>query len=160
MSPRQVSENVMREAPVLASDDRVGDAVRVLLDSGLPGLPVVEAGRLVGIFGEREFMAALFPGYVKELPYAGFVPHALDDSLAKRAECAAEPIANYMHTEHVEVGGEFSDLEVAENFLHHRVLIVPVVEEGRVIGVITRADFFRLLAERFLAQREEDDGSK
>ena len=56
-----------------------------------------------------------------------------------------------MNTEHIDVGADFSDAQVAEIFLHHRVLIVPVVDDGRVIGVITRADFFRALAERFLA---------
>ena len=33
-----------------------------------------------------------------------------------------------MNTEHVEVGTDFSDLQLVEIFLHHRVLIVPVVE--------------------------------
>jgi CBS domain-containing protein len=50
------------------------------------------------------------------------------------------------------VGSDFSDAQVAEIFLHHRVLIVPVGDDGRVVGVITRADFFRSVAERFLAQ--------
>lgn len=40
---------------------------------------------------------------------------------------------------------------IAETFLHHRVLIVPVRGDGGVKGVITRSDFFRHLAERFLA---------
>ena len=31
------------------------------------------------------------------------------------------------------------------------VLIVPVVDDGRVTGIITRSDFFRAVAERFLA---------
>ena len=37
-----------------------------------------------------------------------------------------------MNTEHVDVGPDFSDTQVAEIFLHHRVLIVPVVDDGRV----------------------------
>jgi CBS domain-containing protein len=57
-----------------------------------------------------------------------------------------------MLTEHVEVGGDFSDVEVAETFLHHRVLVLPVLEGGRVTGVITRSDFFRRLGEAFLEQ--------
>jgi CBS domain-containing protein len=56
-----------------------------------------------------------------------------------------------VNTEHVDVGADFSDAEVAEIFLHHRVLLVPVTEERRVIGVITRSDFFRSVGERFLA---------
>jgi CBS domain-containing protein len=86
---------------------------------------------------------------VKELSYAGFVPRVLDDALEKRAGCADEPVRAHMLTERVEVGGDFSDVQVAETFLHHRVLIVPVVEDGRVLGVITRSELFRQLAERF-----------
>jgi CBS domain-containing protein len=57
-----------------------------------------------------------------------------------------------MNTEHVDVGPDFADTQVAEIFLHHRVLIVPVVDDGRVLGVITRGDFFRAIAERFLGR--------
>ena len=55
-----------------------------------------------------------------------------------------------MTTDHVDVGADFSDAQVAETFLHHRVLIVPVVDDGRLVGVITRSDFFTALAQRFL----------
>jgi CBS domain-containing protein len=40
---------------------------------------------------------------------------------------------------------------VAEIFLHHRVLLIPVADRGSLLGVITRGDFFRSVAERFLA---------
>jgi CBS domain-containing protein len=152
MTPDQLSRDLVRRAPLLRRDETVGDAVRQVLDSQLPALPVVDANlKLVGIFGEREFMGALFPGYLKELSYAGFVPRALEDALEKRAGCRAEQVRQYMNTEHVDVGADFSDAQVAEIFLHHRVLILPVVEDRQVIGVITRSDFFRALAERFLA---------
>jgi CBS domain-containing protein len=152
MTPDQLSRDLVRQAPLLRRDDKVGDAVRQVLASALPALPVVDANdRLVGIFGEREFMGALFPGYLKELRYAGFVPGTLDDAIEKRATCRHEPVGDYMHTEHIDVGPGFSDAQIAETFLHHRVLIVPVVDSREVQGVITRADFFRRLGERFLA---------
>ena len=141
-----------RDIQLLQSDERVGDAIRKVLDSDLPALPVVDANwRFAGIFGEREFLAAVFPGYMKELKYAAFVPHSLDDALQKRSTCRVEPVEQHMNTEHVDLSGDFSDAAVAETFLHHRVLIVPVTEDGRVVGVLTRKDFFRSLAERFLA---------
>ena len=151
MTPDQLSRDLVHQAPLLRRDETVGADIRQVLDSGLPALPVVDANdRLVGIFGEREFMGALFPGYLKELKYAGFVPSTLDDAIEKRAACRDEPVGDYMHTEHIDVGSDFSDAQLAETFLHHRVLVIPVVDSGRVEGVITRAEFFRRLGERFL----------
>ena len=150
MSPRGISAPIVREVPLLREDMTVEEAVRVILDSGLPALPVVNRdGGLAGIFGEREFMAALFPGYVRELRFAGFVSKSLDEALEKRAACRRESVARHMNTEHVDVPADASDVQVAETFLHHRVLIVPVREGGRIIGVITRNDFFAGLAARF-----------
>ena len=139
------------DAPSLRADETVTDGVRTLLASGLPALPVVNTdGDLVGLFGEREFTAALFPGYVGELHHAGFVSGRLDEALEKRAACAQEPISRHMNTDEVWVNEEFSDVQLAEIFLHHRVLVVPVAQARRPRGVITRTAFFRRLAEGFL----------
>jgi CBS domain-containing protein len=151
MSPRTVTDPLLQEAPVIRAADNVATAVRAVLDSHLPALPVVDENeKLLGIFGEREFLGAVFPGYLKELKYAGFVKRSLEDALEKRSSCRAEEVRKYVNTEHVDVGSDFSDAEVAEIFLHHRVLLVPVIDGGKVVGVITRGDFFRSVAERFL----------
>jgi CBS-domain-containing membrane protein len=155
VSPREVSEPLIRDAPLLRSHETVVNATRALVDSELPALPVIDGReRLAGVFGEREFLGAVFPGYVKELKHAGFVRRSLDETLEKRDECRTETVDRHMYTEHVHVDRDFSDLAVAEIFMHHRVLIVPVTDDGRVIGVITRADFFRSVAKRFLERGE------
>jgi CBS domain-containing protein len=101
-------------------------------------------------------MIALFPGYVSELAYAAFIPRTLDEVIEKRAACRTEPVSKHMNTEHVDVPPDASDVQVVETFLHHRVLIVPITDRGRVLGAITRSDFFRHLAGRFLeAQNSE-----
>ena len=152
MRPRTAADPLVRDTPLLAATTPVADAVRYLLDAGLPALPVVdEHDRRCGIFGEREFLGAIFPGYLGELQSAGFVPRSLEAALEKRATCRTQPVRDYMNSERVEVGAEFSDAQVAETFLHHRVLIVPVVDNRRVVGVITRGDFFRVVAQRFVA---------
>ncbi len=151
MSPREVTEPLIRDAPALRDTDTIAEATRSLLATDLPALPVLDGrDRLVGIFGEREFLGAVFPGYLKELKYAGFVRRSLDAALEKREAARDEPVAQHMNTEHVHVEREYSDLGVAEVFLHHRVLLVPVTDGGRLVGVITRADFFRSVADRFL----------
>lgn len=151
--PRSITEPLLREVPLLGADETVEDAVHDLLDSGLPALPVVEPdGRLKGIFGEREFIAAFFPAYLGQLKYAGFVKNALEDALEKRQGCLRETVGQHTNTEHVDVGGDWSDAGLAEIFLHHRVLIVPVFADGRVQGVITRSDFFRALVDHVASE--------
>jgi CBS domain-containing protein len=151
MSPRTISSLVLREPSVLHTGDTIEPAVRTLLGSGLPALPVAdERERFAGVFGEREFMGALFPRYLDQLKGAAFLRRSLDETLERRDSCRVELVGKHMNTDHVDVGADFADTQVAEIFLHHRVLIVPVVEDGRVTGLITRADFFRAIAQRFL----------
>jgi CBS domain-containing protein len=151
VNPQTIGNPLVREVPVIRADTNVEQAARQVVDSGQPALPVVDANDcFVGLFGEREFMSAMFPGYVGELAYAAFVPRTLDEALEKRAACRGEPVSKHMNKEHIDVPPDFSDVQVAETFLHHRVLIVPVTDGGRVLGAITRSDFFRRLAERFL----------
>lgn len=152
MSPREITSTVRREVRLLREDETVRDAIRAMIEAGAPALPVVDAaGRLRGIFGEREFIGALFPGYLKTLGWAGFVPKSLEQALDKRAGCMSEAISEHINTDHIDVGEDHSDTQLAEIFLHHRVLIVPIVRDGRVTGIITRADFFRALADRLLS---------
>ncbi|MGE5746707.1 MAG: HPP family protein [Solirubrobacterales bacterium] len=147
---RSIVKQTVREVAPLRDSDTVGFAVRRVVDAGLPALPVIDAqGRFSGIFGEREFMAALFPGYVSELASARMIRRSIDETIERRAECRAEPIARHMTTDPVLVEEDYSDTEIAEIFLHHRVLIVPIATGGRVRAVVTRSDFFSALVERF-----------
>jgi CBS-domain-containing membrane protein len=147
--PESIVKQTVREVEPLRDTDTVGVAVVRLLETGLPALPAIDGeGRFAGIFGEREFMAALFPGYFKELASAGMVRRSIDEAIERRLECTAEPVARHLTTDHVLVEDDYSDTQLAEIFLHHRVLIVPIATVGRVHAVVTRSDFFAALVER------------
>jgi CBS domain-containing protein len=148
--PDSIVNEVLREIEPLGADDLIGPASRRVIDAGLPALPAIEkGGRFVGIFGEREFMAALFPGYVGELASAAMVSRSVDETIERRSDCALQPIRRYLTTDHVLVEDDYSDTQLAELFLHHRVLVVPIATRGRVHAVVTRRDFFCALVERF-----------
>jgi CBS domain-containing protein len=133
----------------LRDSDPIAIAAARVVESGLPALPAVdEQGKFAGIFGEREFMAALFPGYLKELSSTAMLKRTLDEVLEKRESCRSDPIREYLTTDHVVVKDEYSDTQLAEIFLHHRVLIVPIATEGRVHAIVTRNDFFRGLVDK------------
>jgi CBS domain-containing protein len=148
--PRTIASQTLREIEPLSADELIGPAARRVIDSGLPALPAVESdGKFAGIFGEREFLAALFPGYVGELASGAMISRSADETIERRSHCSAEPVRRYLTTDHVLVEDDYSDTQLAEIFLHHRVLIVPVATAGRVHAVITRHDFFCALAGRF-----------
>ena len=150
---RNLAQELVRPARLLSADETVAVAARALLEGDLRALPVVDAReRFSGVFGEREFLSALFPGYVGELHNAAFITAALDDTIEHRLACAGEPVGRFMNQEHVDVPRDASDLDLAETFIHHRVLILPVLEDGRVVGVIDRRDFFAALAGNFLSR--------
>lgn len=147
MSP--LGQDLVREVPELRADEPLGGAIARLVESGLPALPVVDdGGMLVGVFGERDVITAVLPGYVGELSGAGFLSAALDDALQHRPECVHDPVSKHMKREHVEVQADFSYAQLAETFLHHRVSVIPVVDDGRLVGGVTRRDYVRALAER------------
>ncbi len=153
--PDSIVNQTLREIEPLNASDLVGAAVERLVDEGLPEIPAVEAdGSFAGIFGEREFMAALFPGYVGELASGAMISRTADETIERRSECAGLPIRRWLTTDRVVVEDTFSDTQLAELFLHHRVLVVPIATAGKVHAVVTRHDFFRGLVERFGAIAE------
>lgn len=148
--PDSIVKKALREVEPLEADELIGPAARRVIEEELPALPAVEKdGRFAGIFGEREFMAALFPGYVGELASAAMVSRSVDETIERRSECAELPIRRWLTTDHVLVEDDYSDTQLAELFLHHRVLIVPIATAGKVHAVVTRHDFFCELVKRF-----------
>jgi CBS domain-containing protein len=154
-----IVKQALREITPLSADERIGVAARRVLEADLPALPAVESdGRFAGIFGEREFMAALFPGYFGELGSSRMISRSMEASIERRLECAREPIRPYLTTESVVVEDDYSDTQLAELFLHHRVLIIPIATHGKVHSLVTRHAFFSGLVSRFVEKAEGSYG--
>lgn len=156
--PDSIVKESLREIEPLSADDLIGPAAQRVLEAGLPALPAVEPdGKFAGIFGEREFMAALFPGYVSELSSSAMISRSMDEAIDRRLECAREPIRNYLTEDAVVVGDDYSDTQLAELFLHHRVLVIPIATSGRIHAIVTRQDFFHELVKRFVRRAIDSD---
>ncbi len=151
--PDSIVKETIREIEPLSVDDNVSDAAKRVIELRLPGLPAVDSdGKFAGIFGEREFLVALFPGYMNELSSSAMIKRSIDHTIDRREECASESIEKYLTKDHVLVEDDYSDTQLAELFLHHRVLVIPIATSGKVHAVVTRADYFAALAKRFTEQ--------
>jgi len=107
---------------VLAPDTKVAEANALMQRYGHEGFPVVAEGELVGIITRREIDRAM--------------QHGLDRA----------PVRTYVRAQGVSVSPEASVREVQSLMTEHNVGQVPVVQDGKVIGIITRTDLVKLWA--------------
>lgn len=117
------------------------EAATTLRESRLPAIAVVDQdGRVVGLFTDVDLLRGLFPAYLGELRHTAFLP---DDpyAMARRAtEVAAEPVTGHARKPH-ELELDTSSAHAAERFLHCEEGALPVVDHGRFVGMLPRAEF-------------------
>jgi CBS domain-containing protein len=125
------------------------EAAALLRSESVSTVAVVdEHGTVVGLFGESDLLRGLFPGYLGELHHTAFTE---DDRalLDRRAdEVRGEAIAKHMHKP-VTIDADASALHIAERFLHSDFGALPVIESGKFVGMLGRADFCRAVLRRF-----------
>jgi CBS domain-containing protein len=109
---------------VFARDMGLLDAVRVLVDKRISGAPVVdERGNLVGVLTERNVLrAVLVAGYHGE---------------------SGGCVGDYMNCDVQAVNADDSLLDVATRFVETQYRRFPVMEDNRVVGLVTRRDVLR-----------------
>jgi predicted transcriptional regulator len=132
----------------LAHDDSIREAARRLSIEQLTDLPVVdEGGQIVGLFGEKELIESLSPAYLKELSDTTFIARDFEDIAHEARKVVDEPVARFMRREYASLTGDFSVLHSCELFLHKRQGVIPIVEQGRPVGLLRRSDLGRAIIE-------------
>ena len=120
--PALVREIMSTSVHTLSLDMSVGDAARLMRRYGHEGFPVVEGERLVGILTRRDIDRALH--------------HGLDDM----------PVRRFLHTGPFHVLPDDPVDQVQREMIEHDLGQVPVVEDGRFVGIVTRTDLIKLWA--------------
>jgi CBS domain-containing protein len=119
----------------------VHEAVEVMKTRGLRHLPVVEYGRLVGIVTDRDLRQMLFDPRLQERIGRD------DDILVTRT-------VREVMTWGVLTVGPQTGLRQAARLMHEQKMgALPVVEAGRLIGILTERDLLRALT-KFVPEGE------
>ena len=132
-------------------DTTVEEVVKTLRKHELPGMPVVDGdGQLKGIVTESDLVLSddegdlHIPHYI-EL-FGGLIPLGGVREFERRLHKAAASTAADMMTANPTTIAPDADVDEAGRVIadsgHNRL---PVVEDGRLVGVITRADVVRAL---------------
>ena len=150
--PVPVREIMDPDPATVGPETPVEDIVRLLAETELPGLPVVDAdGRCVGIVTEADLVTAdeqgdlhlphyieLFGGVVFLEPLRHF-----EERLRKAFAATA---ADMMTPDPITIGPDADAREAARIISESGHNRLPVVEDGRLVGVVSRADVLGALA--------------
>lgn len=114
----RASEIMTTSILTLTADTMVENAARTMFENSISGMPVVDDdGRLIGVVSEF-------------------------DIISKHGET----VGDIMTTDVISVGEDTDPQTIAAMLTEQRIRRIPVVNEGRVVGIISRSDLVRLFA--------------
>lgn len=136
-----MTENVVTVGP----ETPYRELVDRLIYSGVSGLPVVDAGRkLLGIVTEADLVSK--EAYVgRRRRGLGLLSNLLSGGDTRWVSKAGGLVAADVMSGSPLVCGPTDDLrEVARRLLEHRIKRMPVVSDGRLVGIVSRHDLLKM----------------
>ncbi len=110
----------------IAPNALIEHALEKMLHHDVSGLPVVERdNRLVGVISEFDTLMLLDPRQEEYSPVA--------------------PVAHFMSTDVLTIDADAPVTDVASVFLRHPVRRLPVVRDGRLVGIVSRGDMIAIV---------------
>lgn len=146
----RVDTVMTRDVVTVARDALIGELARIMHQQGYSGLPVIEHGKLVGIVTEADVISHEInpspPVYITFLDAVFKLPW--DESDEELHKVLASTAGELMTEEVVTARPEMSIHEAATLMYTRKANPLPVIDdESQVVGIISRADIIRLIAE-------------
>ncbi len=137
-----MTQNVITVVP----ETPVAEAARIMLDNHISGLPVIENGRLVGIVTEGDFLRRAEIGTERKRPsWLQFILGTGREA-ADYVQAHGRKVADVMTRDPVTVGEDATLQDLVAAMEAHHVKRLPVTRDGRLVGIVTRANLLRAVA--------------
>jgi CBS domain-containing protein len=149
----KVSELMTRSVTTVREDTPVAEIARTLLSSGFSGVPVVGGdGRVVGIVTEGDIVVqnanVHFPTFLQIIDARIYLTSTrqFEEELRRALGTTAADVM----TRDVLTVGPNDDIVVAATLMtDKRVNPIPVVDQARLVGIISRRDILRHIVEDY-----------
>ena len=137
-------------------DDEISSAAQLLKEHNISGLPVVDEGKVVGIVTEADLLKLLevpehgglwlpSPFEVIEIPIRELINW--EDTKHMLTDIGSKPVKEIMESEVYTISADSSIEDASSMMIKHKVNRLPVMDNGTIVGIITRGDIIRGLAE-------------
>ncbi len=135
----RIGDLMTTEVVTIGPEASLKEAARLMLEAGVSGLPVTEDGRLVGIITEADFVAE--EAERRPRRRAGllrFFAHE-EPELPSKERHVGDVMTRDVYT----VGAEDDHVEAARLMEKTGVKRLPVVEGGKLVGIVSRSDLLK-----------------
>ena len=137
-----VRERMSSNPATVTADMPITEALRLLRDKQVRRLPVLDAkGGLIGIVSEKDLL------YASPSPATSLSIYEMHYLLARLQ------VREVMATEVITVEPDVPVEEAARIMVDHKIGGLPVMEAGRMVGIITQTDIFEVFLELFGARQ-------
>ncbi|MGZ5912255.1 MAG: CBS domain-containing protein [Reyranella sp.] len=152
------AKDVMTEGVVcLHVGASIFDAAELLVGAGVSAVPVIDGkGRVVGIVSEADLMRRAEIGTAARKSWLSRVLASDATSAHQFVQSHSRRVAEVMTTEVVTAGEDTPLGKLAELMEAHGIKRIPIVRDGEVVGIVSRADLLRAL----LSQEPEDQADQ
>ncbi len=143
-------KDIMTKSVVTVSPEmEIAHVAKLLLERRINGVPVVDkTGKLIGIICQSDLIAQQkrFPLPSVFTLLDGFIPLTSSKHFEKEVQkITAATVADGMTSNPVTVGPETKIEELADLMVDKNFHTVPVVDKGRLVGIVGKEDILRTL---------------
>ena len=130
----------------ISPDVSVRHAVAMMLQNHVSGLPVVDDhGRICGMVTEGDL---LLRREVRFAPRAARAPELISEiDLERYIGSNGWCVADVMSQDVIVARPDSEVSDIAESLQVHRIKRLPIVEDERLVGIVSRRDILRVIAE-------------
>ncbi|MGH7156362.1 MAG: CBS domain-containing protein [Acetobacteraceae bacterium] len=154
----QASEIMTHDVVTVHPDTPLAEVVRLMLTHRISGLPVVEKATVVGIVSEGDLLRRPEIGTERRPRHWLQLFGSSDSDAAEYVRTHGVTAGEVMTADVVSVAETASLEDIATLLESRRIKRVPVVRQGELVGIVSRADLLRGLASRLGPGRRESDG--
>lgn len=146
------AKDIMTPDPVTVTPDTsVTDAAHLMVQKRIGSLPVLDAdGKLVGLVTEGDLIMqdakVHFPTYLHLLGGFVFYPGSTERFEADLRKAVGATVGDVMTADPVTVSPTASVPDVATLLVEREVSRIPVMDNGTLIGIVSKSDIVRAIA--------------
>lgn len=132
---------------MISSDKTIGEAIQLMFEQGCNGYVVVDSrDHVVGVLSLQDIAGRLLPTEFRENTSMTQAMYRKGFFAELCREIAPTPITSVMRRDFISVDLKANILTVLADFLQNDLYLIPVIEQGHLIGILTRTDVRKAIA--------------